>query len=250
MPSLQVALVQYNIAFENKAANFSKILEAIKDVDCDLVVLPEAFQTGCCVGETWMAEEMDGETMTFLKELSSSKNAAVCGSFFCMEGRSCFNRFVVVKEGEVIAKYDKIHLFKMGDEDKSITAGTQTIDFELNGFKIRPVVCYDIRFPYVCYNDTMYDVLVCSANWPSQRIEHWDTLLKARAIENQSFVLGCNRIGEYKDMFYPGHSSVYSPIGERVAFSYKKDVVLYELTKEVIEETRSKLPFISDQVIT
>ncbi len=248
MSSLRVAVVEYDIVYENKPANFSKINEALRGVKADLIVLPEAFQTGFCIGESWVAEKMDGPTMAYLKELSVVKNATICGSFFCMDERDCVNRFVAVEGGKVIAQYDKVHLFKMGDEDKSIKPGNKLVQFEVNGFQIRPIICYDLRFPRVAVNDSNYDVLVCSANWPSQRIDHWDTLLKARAIENQAYVIGCNRIGEYNELFYPGHSSIYSANGDRLAFSYKKDVVEYELNKDDLELFRSKLPFIQDQV--
>lgn len=248
MEELKIAIIQYNIIQDNKNANFSKIEEAVHGIRCDLIVLPEVFQTGFCVENTWHAEPMDGRTIEFLKHLANTTGAVVCGSFFCMANRECVNRFVALKNDEIICTYDKVHLFKMGNEHQFITPGSERAHFEVNGFSIRPIVCYDLRFPYICYNDTNYDVLLCPANWPSKRIRHWDALLEARAIENQAYVIGANRIGECGGMFYPGHSSVFNPKGERVAFSYKKSVIEYTLHKKDIEATRSQLPFLDDAV--
>jgi predicted amidohydrolase len=248
MSYLNTSIVQFNIEWKNKEANFSKIKEMISDLQSDLIVLPEMFQTGFCVDDVSLAETIDGETIAFLIELSIEKDACIVGSFLCNSGGSIVNRFIAVSKGEIIHYYDKIHLFKMGDEHKHIAPGDGVSDFELNGFKIRPLICYDLRFPYASFNSSNYDILMYVANWPSQRIAHWDALLAARAIENQAFVIACNRVGEQDGHFYPGHSSAYSPTGEQLEHAHKEEVIEVKIEKILVHKTREKLPFLKDRV--
>lgn len=245
---MRVALVQFNIQWKDKAANFKRIKELVEDVEADLFVLPETFQTGFAVKHPELAEEIDGETIAFLQEISKAKNSCFVGSFLCKAGEQVVNRFVAINAGEIVHYYDKIHLFIMGEEDKYISSGDGVADFDLNGFKIRPLVCYDLRFPYVSHNTSSYDILLYVANWPSKRISHWDALLAARAIENQAYVIACNRVGEQDGYFYPGHSSVISPTGDAIVHTHKEEVVIVEIDKTVVDKTREKLPFLSDQM--
>ncbi|MGB0851454.1 MAG: nitrilase-related carbon-nitrogen hydrolase, partial [Bacteroidia bacterium] len=156
-------------------------------------------------------------------------------------------RFVLVSQGEVVGFYDKTHLFSLSQEEEHISAGNTKADMVLKGFKIRPIICYDLRFPYTAFNDTEYDILLNVASWPSQRIAHWDSLLAARSIENQAFVIGCNRVGEQAGHFYPGHSSVYAPDGEQLIHSVKEELLCLTLNKETLENVRKKIPFLKDR---
>ncbi|PCJ64374.1 MAG: nitrilase family protein [Bacteroidetes bacterium] len=244
---MKVSLVQFNIIWKDKQANFNRIEDLIQNNSCDLLVLPEMFQTGFCTDDKSLAETMDGETVSWMKTVSMDYDSAICGSFICKEGEPIFNRFVLVSEGEVVGHYDKTHLFGLGGEGDFIEAGSTKVDMVVKGFKIRPIICYDLRFPYTAFNDSDYDVLLNVANWPSQRIVHWDALLRARAIENQAYVIGSNRVGEQDGHFYPGHSSVYSPSGEQLVHSVKEEVLSIEIQKNKIDETREKLPFLKDR---
>ncbi|NNJ54578.1 MAG: nitrilase family protein [Bacteroidia bacterium] len=247
MPSLKVAILQYNISWKNKAENFNKIKEMISEIDAELVVLPEMFQTGFCIDDKLIAETMEGETIQFLKAESKAKGISFCGSFLCVDNNSYFNRFVMVSDGDVVGHYDKVHLFGLGGETAFIEAGNTKVDFAFRDFKIRPMVCYDLRFPYLSFNDSEYDLLICVANWPSQRIAHWDALLKARSIENQVYVIASNRVGEVDGHFYPGHSCAYKPNGELLVHSHKEEVIQFEISKEEVTKTREKHPFIKDR---
>ncbi len=251
MSKLKVSILQYNISWKDKSSNFLKITTLLSDVKSDLVVLPEMFQTGFCVDDISIAETMEGQSVSFLKKASLEFDLALCGSFLYLENASFFNRFVVVSEGEVVGYYDKVHLFSLGGEHNHISAGGTKVDFVLKGFKFRPIVCYDLRFPYLAYNDTEYDVLLCVANWPSVRIAHWDTLLHARSIENQAYVVGCNRVGEQPasdgSYFYPGHSSAYTPNGKQLVHSHKEEIITFEISKDSVAQIRESLPFLGDR---
>ena len=249
---MKVSLVQFDIAWKDKQANIDKITAMLSDVDSDLIVLPEMFNTGFCTDDVSLAEAMEGDTIKWMMEYSKRHKTAVCGSLIVGEEGVFFNRFIMVSDGEVVGHYDKTHLFALGGEGEHITPGSAKVDMVVNGFKIRPIVCYDLRFPYTAFNDSEYDILLNVANWPSARIAHWDTLLQSRAIENQVYTIGCNRVGEQlaaegKAFYYPGHSSAYAPDGEKLEHSVKEEVITIKLSKEVIEQTRSKLPFLKDR---
>lgn len=252
MAKMKVSIVQFNIKSKDKSANYKKVEQLLSDDKPDLVVLPEMFNTGYYTDDITLAEPMDGKTIAWMQEQTKVNENAMCGSLLIGEERQIFNRFVMVSRGEVVGHYDKTHLFTMSEEEKHITAGNVKADMLVQGFKIRPIVCYDLRFPYTSFNDTEYDVLLNVASWPSQRIAHWDALLQARAIENQAYVIGCNRVGEQvskdgKKMHYPGHSSAYAPDGEQLKHSVKEEVITIELDKKAIEDTRTKLPFLRDR---
>ncbi len=249
---MQVAIVQFNIAWKDKQANFSKIEELLKGTKADFVVLPEMFQTGFCTDDASLAETMEGESIEWMKSLSKQMDVALCGSLLIEDLGIVYNRLIMASKGELVGHYDKSHLFGMGGEQEYIAAGNSKVDMIVQDFKIRTTICYDLRFPYTSFNDSEYDILLNVANWPSARIAHWDALLQARAIENQAYVIGCNRVGEQigkdgKAFYYPGHSSVYSPSGEQLAHSLKEEVIEISLDKKEIETTRTKLPFLKDR---
>jgi predicted amidohydrolase len=249
---MKVSIVQFDIASKDKEANFNKIEQLISETQSDLVVLPEMFNTAYHTDDITLAEPMDGKTIAWMQKQTKSNDNAMCGSLLIGEERHIFNRFVMVSGGEVVGHYDKTHLFGMAGEQEQITAGNVKADMVVQGFKIRPIVCYDLRFSYTSFNDTEYDILLNVASWPSQRIAHWDALLHARAIENQAYVIGCNRVGEQvmvdgKKVHYPGHSAAYAPDGEQLAHSVKEEVITATLDKKVIKNTRTKLPFLKDR---
>jgi predicted amidohydrolase len=250
--SMKVSIVQINIKSKDIEANLGRIEELTKSNDSDLVVLPEMFNTGYFANDETLAESMEGKTLAWMQRVTKANKNAMCGSLLISEEDQIFNRFVMVSNGDVVGHYDKTHLFGMANEQENITAGNVKADMVVNGFKIRPIICYDLRFPYTSFNDSEYDVLLNVASWPSQRIAHWDALLQARAIENQAYVIGCNRVGEQvladdKIFYYPGHSSAYAPNGEQLAHSVKEEVVTVSLDKSVIEYTRNLLPFLKDR---
>ena len=244
--------MQYNIAAKDKQANTAKIEQLLNEDSADLVILPEMFNTAYFTDDIALAESMEGESITWMKEQTKAKENAMCGSLLVSEEGAVYNRLVMVSQGEVVGHYDKTHLFGLAGEQKQITEGNVKADMVVKGFKIRPIICYDLRFPYTSFNDTEYDILLNVASWPSPRIAHWDALLQARAIENQAYVLGCNRVGEQesiagKTVYYPGHSSAYAPDGEQLAHSVKEEVLSVVLDNKAIEDTRAKLPFLKDR---
>ena len=252
MSILKVAITQFNIAWKDKQANFTKIEELLAGKQADLVVLPEMFQTGFCTDDPTIAETMEGKSIVWMQEFSKQMDAAVCGSLVIKEEGAIYNRLIMASKGEVVGHYDKTHLFGMGAEPEHIAPGSSKVDMVVQDFKIRTTVCYDLRFPYTSFNDSEYDILLNVANWPSARIAHWDALLQARAIENQAFVIACNRVGEQvytedKKSHYPGHSGVYGPDGERLVHSVKEEVLTLTITQEVIATTRKQLPFLTDR---
>lgn len=249
---MNISVIQFDISAGNTQINLSKIEKLHGNHQSDLVILPEMFNTGYVTSEPSLAESMDGVTLNWMIHFSQKHKTAICGSILCSENDKLFNRFLLVSNGEIVGHYDKIHLFGMAQEAAHITAGNVKVDMVLNGFKIRPAICYDLRFPYMSFNDTEYDILLNVASWPSQRIAHWDALLQARAIENQAYVIGCNRVGAQlsesgKTTHYPGHSAVYAPDGAKLNHSHKEEVMLAVIDKQTISNTRNKMPFLNDR---
>lgn len=248
---MQVAIVQFSILSKNTTANISTIESLLGDTKADLVILPEMFNTGFFTDDISLAEEMNGPTLQWMLKFSEKHKNAICGSLLCNENGAIFNRFLMVCNGEIVGHYDKIHLFSLAKENAIVTAGNAKVDMVVNGWKIRPTICYDLRFPYTSFNDTAYDLLINVASWPSQRIAHWDSLLRARAIENQAYVIGCNRVGQQligdtENVFYPGHSAVFAPDGRNLNNILKEEIINVVLNKKRLNEIRSSLPFLQD----
>lgn len=243
---MRITLVQECITWANKAANLEKFGAQIKSLAglTDLVVLPEMFTTGFCTDQLHLAETMDGITVGQLKAWATEYQLAITGSFIATEHDKIYNRsFFVFPSGE-IQTADKRHLFSLGGEDKLFTAGDTFLLVDYKGFKIRVIVCYDIRFPIWTRNvNNAYDLLICVANFPHRRISDWDILLKARALENQVYVCGVNRVGiDGADIHYSGHSVLLdAQAKELVTFSENEtDVQTAELSIEKLEHYRSK----------
>ena len=248
---MKIALIQVPLFWENPKLNrdyFEEKINAIAE-NVDLIVLPEMFTSGFTMNPKSVAETMQGETILWLKNLAKAKNAAITGSLVIEENGHFFNRLVFVFPSGEIQKYDKKHLFTLAGEDQIYTSGTQKILVEYKGFKICPLICYDLRFPVFARNTEEYDVLIYVANWPKTRINAWDSLLKARAIENMCYTIGVNRIGEDANQHeYIGHSQVVDFLGNYdIEPQETEGVFMTNLDKNLLLETRQKFGFLNDR---
>lgn len=248
---MKIALVQAELLWENPAQNRNYFEEKINSVTetIDLIVLPEMFTSGFTMNPKAVAESMQGETLLWLQALAKAKNSAITGSLVIEENGNFYNRLVFVFPSGEIKTYDKKHLFTLAGEDKKYTSGTQKMLFEYQGFKICPLICYDLRFPVFARNTEDYDLLIYIANWPKPRINAWDTLLKARAIENMCYTVGANRIGEDPNHHhYPGHSQVIDFLGNYLIEPQENEgVFVTTLNKKTLVETRQKFSFLNDR---
>lgn len=249
--TLKVALVQANLTWEDAKENrtyFDKHIDNISEA-VDLIVLPEMFTTGFSMKPAPLAETMQGDTVNWLKKKAGQMQCAICGSVIIQEEDKFFNRFLFVEPSGKVTSYDKRHTFNMAGEGEQYQAGKDHLVIDYLGWKIFPQVCYDLRFPVFSRNTLDYDLVIYVANWPKTRIAAWDTLLKARAIENMSYCIGVNRVGtDGNDLEYVGHSGVYDVLGEESAFAKAEEkTILVTLSKSHIEATRKKLPFLIDK---
>ena len=245
---MRIGLAQYDIAWENKTANFQKTIDLLKQMEgkTDLAVFPEMFSTGFSMNSHLLAETMDGETMHLLQQWSQQFNLALAGCFICKENEAFFNRaFFITPEGDTYY-YDKRHLFRMGNEPESFSPGNKRCILHYKGWNICLAVCYDLRFPVWLRNtENAYDLLILVANWPSSRNAVWDTLLQARAIENQSYVCGVNRTGtDGAGLHYSGHSAMIDAKGKRQA-AFQEDEEGFRIADIHLEDLvhfREKFP--------
>jgi predicted amidohydrolase len=207
------------------------------------------FSSGFTMNPKEVAETMDGETVSWLQHMANAKNCAITGSLVIEEKGNFYNRLVFVFPDGEIQHYDKRHLFTLAGEDKVYTAGTQKLIVDYKGFKICPLVCYDLRFPVFARNVEDYDILIYVANWPKPRVNAWDILLKARAVENMCYVIGVNRIGDDANNHeYVGHSQVVDFLGNYIQQPEETEgVFIVELHEEQLLETRKKLAFLEDR---
>ena len=247
---MKIALIQTTLFWENPTANRNAIEEKIDAIaeKVDLIVLPEMFSSGFTMNSKAVAETMQGETILRLQTIAKAKNSAVTGSLVIQENGNFYNRLVFVFPSGAIKTYDKKHLFTLAGEDKTYTAGAEKIIIEYKGFKICPLICYDLRFPVFARNTEDYDVLLYVANWPTPRINAWDALLKARAIENMCYTVGVNRIGEDENHHdYSGHSQAIDFLGNYlIAPQESEGVFIATLDKEKMLATREKFGFLND----
>lgn len=254
MQDLKVALFQYDQAWQNPEANFSILDRLISRApDFDLLVLPEMFNTGFTMNAKDCAESWaNSRSLNYLKQASKSGDFAIYTSLAIQENEKYYNRGVFIHQGEVVAHYDKQNLFAFSGEDKVYSKGDRELKLSFKGWNIQFQICFDLRFPENHRNamtelGAEYDLLLFVANWPSPRIQHWDVLLQARAIENQAFVLGVNRIGEDANQLkYNGHSQAFGPDGsllDKMTELIDSFCVL-ELSKPKLLEYRKKLPFL------
>ena len=248
---LKIAAIQTNLTWENSHVNLASFQTKIDLLDeVDLIVLPEMFSTGFTMQPTLVAETMDGNTVQWMITIATSKNVAIVGSIVIEENQQYYNRVIFVHANGKIETYDKRHSFSLAGEHKVYTSGEKRLIVNLKGWRICPLICYDLRFPVWSRNTDDYDLLIYMANWPKPRIFAWDTLLKARAIENMSYCVGVNRVGEDENGYqYNGHTAVYDYLGADVATTIdgEEEVLQFTLTKSFQNETRKKLNFLNDR---
>jgi len=207
-------LVQSDLVWEQIDANLERLEQQIIGIRSGFIILPEMFSTGFSMASGKLAESMTGKAVTWLTSQAIQKQVFICGSIIIEENGRYFNRFVWVSPDGLLTTYDKRHLFRMAGEHQHYAAGANQVQLSINSMQIRPQICYDLRFPAWSRNTTGYDALVYVANWPAVRRQHWMTLLRARAIENLSYVIGVNRVGiDGNGIAYAGDSCVIDPLG-------------------------------------
>ncbi len=249
---MRLTLVQSRLHWQDPAANRAMFAEKLRPLSgaTDLVVLPEMFTTGFSMNAAEWSEPMDGPTVNWLLEQAALLGSAVTGSFICLEEGKFFNRSVFAKPNGSLETYNKRHLFSLAGEDKVFAAGWEKIRVEWMGWRIRPLVCYDLRFPVWSRNEknNPYDLLVYVANWPVTRVHHWSMLLAARAIENQAFVAGVNIFGkDGAGLEYSGESAVIDFGGQVLGrISGREDILTTELSLDNLREYRRQFPFLAD----
>ena len=251
MKNLNIALIQADLAWENIKENLQKFEEKISEInaDVDLFILPEMFSTGFSMNAEALAESPSGPTLNWMKRIANEKNAAITGSIIIKDNGQFFNRLYFVFPDTSFKQYDKRHTFTLAKEDETYTAGTERLIVEYKGWKICPLVCYDLRFPVWARNTEDYDLLIYVANWPKTRIHAWDVLLQARAIENMAYCAGVNRTGLDGNKYeYIGHTAVYDVLG---APMFEKDegefTKIVTLDKDNLHYTRKNLKFLQDR---
>ncbi|WP_019669172.1 amidohydrolase [Eudoraea adriatica] len=248
--TLKVALIQTALIWENPVENRNMFSVKIKDIpgDTDMIILPEMFTTGFTMNPERVNVDEGENTVKWMKEIAQDKNMALVGSISFKKKNKYTNRLFFIHPDGTSASYDKKHTFTFAGEDKVYESGTERLVFSYKGFRICPLICYDLRFPVWARYKGDYDLLVFVANWPEPRIEAWDTLLKARAIENMSYCIGVNRLGEDNNAHrYPGHSAIYDPMGSQVVFSEKDEVIYASLSLQGLKDFRAQFKFLEDR---
>ncbi|MFI5154655.1 MAG: nitrilase family protein [Chitinophagales bacterium] len=255
MSTLKISAIQADLEWQNKSVNLQRFSEKISALKgkTEIVVLPEMFSTGFNTDPEGLAEQMDGPTVQWMKAQASNNRIILTGSLIIEEGGKYFNRLLWILPDGQMGIYDKRHLFAFAGEDEKYSSGNRRLIASVKGWKINLLVCYDLRFPVwarqsVVENgsrDFEYDVLIYVANWPDKRSHAWRTLLQARAIENQCYTVGVNRVGkDAKGLQYNGDSMAVDPMGEVLYQTVaKEEVFTCELDSEKLEQIRSKLPF-------
>ena len=250
--ALHIAAIQANLIWEQpeqNRQNFEQVMRKMS-ADVELVVLPEMFSTGFTMNPQSVAETMEGETVSWMKATATSRKIALVGSVVIEEDGNYYNRAIFVHPDGTLEIYDKRHAFGLAGEDEEYTSGKKKLIVNYKGWKLFPLICYDLRFPVWSRYDDDYDALIYMANWPKPRILAWDSLLRARAIENMSYCIGVNRVGLDENQYeYIGHTSVYDFLGERIADTEeaKEGFLECKLIKSDLQKTRTKLNFLNDR---
>lgn len=246
MNTLKISGINLDISWKDKDANYHTIQKAAQYISTDILLLPEMFATGFYMKPNEIADENE-ETLRWMKSLAHERQTAVCGSVAVKENDIFYNRMYFVEPNGTFYSYDKRHLFSYSGEDKTYTPGKEKVIVHYKGWRILLQVCYDLRFPVFTRNNDNYDVILYVANWPKSRIDAWQTLLKARAIENQAYVFGLNRIGiDGNNLEYPESSYCYFADGTEVSTT-SENIISAEFTREKLEKFREKFPFLSDR---
>jgi omega-amidase len=275
MSTLTITTIQSNLIWEEKQANLRLLEKKIAGIEekAEIVVLPEMFNTGFSMKPSLLAETMEGETIGWMKRVSSDYGVVLTGSIMIREADKFYNRLIWMLPNGQYGHYDKRHLFAFGEEDKHYSRGNKRLIASVKGWKINLQVCYDLRFPVWARNRVFdsaqtpgsgtstpaisgtgslsapeYDLLIYVANWPERRSHAWKTLLCARAIENQCYVVGVNRVGtDGNNVYHSGNSLVIDPLGQVLYhMADEEDVNTITLQKEMLEDVREKFPFWKD----
>jgi predicted amidohydrolase len=255
MSALTFTLVQTALHWEDKEANLRMLEQKINNIQetTQIIVLPEMFSTGFSMKPALLGETMEGETMQWMKRLSAEKKVIITGSMIIEEEGKYYNRLIWMLPNGQYGYYNKRHLFAFAGEDQHYTPGEQRLIASVNGWRIHLSVCYDLRFPVwarqqYAEEEFEYDLFLCVANWPERRNTAWKTLLQARAIENQCYAIGVNRVGEDGNgIYHSGDSMVVDALGEVLYHKvHEEDVFTITLQKEPLLAIREKLPFWKD----
>ncbi|MBS1496001.1 MAG: amidohydrolase [Bacteroidetes bacterium] len=257
MSTLTITSIQTNLFWENKQANLRMLQEKINSIPdhAEIVVLPEMFSTGFSMNAATLAETMDGNTINWMKEISAKQGIILTGSIIIKEEEKYFNRLIWMLPNGNYGYYDKRHLFAFAGENQNYSSGNKRLIASVKGWKINVQICYDLRFPVWARQNIIsqqegqeYDVLLYVANWPGRRSHAWKTLLCARAIENQAYVVGVNRVGnDGNNIYHSGNSMMIDPLGE-VLYHMEDDEDIFTITlqKEHVNQVREKYPFWKD----
>jgi predicted amidohydrolase len=249
---MKLDLVQYSPVWEDKQKNMEKISTLLKhnSEEIDVLIFPEMTLTGFTMNASKFAETLTGESFNFFSDLARNSTTNIIAGIIEHKDSKYYNSLIHLSpEGKLVSVYRKIHPFSFSSENKFYEKGTETVITSINNWKIGLSICYDLRFPelYRQYAKQKTELIINIANWPDTRIEHWRVLLRARAIENQCYAAGVNRIGKDPKLNYIGYSAVYNPMGDEVISSVNKEEILSaEIFLEVVEEVRSTLPFLDD----
>lgn len=250
--SLIITLIQTDLVWEDIDFNLSLLEDKINSIKekPEVIVLPEMFSTGFSMNPEKVAETMEGKAVQWMKRIAMAKKAILTGSLAIEEDGQYFNRLIWMLPNGQFSYYDKRHLFAFAGENEHYTAGNKRLIAQVKGWKINLQVCYDLRFPVWArqQNEAEYDVLLYVANWPERRNLAWKTLLAARAIENQCYAIGVNRVGnDGNDIYHSGDSLLINPLGETLyTKAHEEDVYTFTLDKEPLETIRKQLPFLKD----
>ncbi|TDQ11947.1 nitrilase family protein [Pedobacter metabolipauper] len=250
--NLKITIFQAYLFWENIDKNLQnlalRLSMGIKE-KTDLIILPEMFNTGFSMNAEVLAEEMNGKTMTWMSATAKKYECVVTGSLIIKENGQYYNRLIWMLADGSCSFYDKRHLFGLGEEDQNYTPGTDKVIVSLKGWKIRLAICYDLRFPVWLRNQNEeYDILLLIASWPDKRSSHWNALIPARAIENQSYVIGTNRVGhDGKEVYHSGHSQCIDPMGKTIYYKPEdEDLYTFSISYDELVKTRSNFPFLKD----
>lgn len=250
--NLKITIFQAYLFWENIDKNLQnlslRLSSGVKE-KTDLIILPEMFNTGFSMNAEALAEEMGGKTMQWMNEIAQKYECVVTGSLIIKENGHYYNRMIWMLPDGGYSHYDKRHLFGLGEEDKTYTPGNDKVIVELKGWKIRLAICYDLRFPVWLRNQNEeYDILLFVASWPDKRAIHWNALIPARAIENQSYVIAANRVGhDGKEVYHSGQSQCIDPMGKTVYYKPEdEDLYTFSIGYEELAKTRHNFPFLKD----
>ncbi len=249
MQALNFSVVQTQLFWEDIDANLLHLSNSLDSVDrTDVVVLPEMFTTGFSMRPELFAKTSTEKGLPWMQHLSERLDAAVMGSLMYEKDGKYYNAMAFVSPRKAPQFYYKRHLFSPGEESRHYTAGKEKLVVEYQGWKICPQICYDLRFPVFSRNTENYDLLVYSANWPEKRNFAWQQLLRARAIENQCYVIACNRIGEDGNgVNHIGNSCIVNYMGEEIGFGQEQKIFRFNLDKTSLEEYRKQFPVLEDR---